>query len=553
MSQPVIGIDLGTTNCALAWARDGEMGLFAIPQWVREGEMGEEPLLPSVMFLDDPPVLGVLAQRKGVEAPGRLVTSAKSWLSYAGVDRTAEILPVAAPEGGRRVSPVAASAAYLRHLREAWEAKHPEAPFAGHQVLVTVPASFDPVARELTLKAAEQAGYGEVILLEEPQAAFYAWVAGNPAWREQVRVGDVILVVDVGGGTTDFALIQVEDDGGRVGLRRVAVGDHILLGGDNMDAALAEHVAQSLGKLDGLQFAALHQQCRMAKERMLEEGNQDEQVGITILGRGSGLIGRSMRAVLRREDVQRIVTEGFFPQVGLDAAPEEAVAAFSEFGLPYAADAGITRHLAYFLRRQGAAPTHVLFNGGVFLAPFLRQRVVEMINGWLGRPVTPLVSGDLLRSVAWGAAYYGLARQGEGVRVRGGVPRSYYIGVEAAALAVPGRKPPLKALTVVPFGMEEGTGYEFRERKFLLRVGKPARFRFFQSNRRTEDRAGELLEEVEGVLKELAPVEAQLASQEQQNVVVTLESRVTETGVLQLWFVAEDGRRWKLEFNVRAR
>lgn len=515
------------------------------------GEVGEEPLLPSFLFLDDPPIAGVLAQKKGLDNPGLLVSSAKSWLSYAGVDRNAPILPIAAPEGVNKVSPVEASAHYLRFLREAWDQKNAESPFETHEVLVTVPASFDAVARDLTLKAAEQAGYGQVILLEEPQAAFYAWIAKNPNWREIVSVGDLILVIDVGGGTTDFALISVEDDAGKIALRRIAVGDHILLGGDNIDAALAHHVAESLPKLDRLQFHALYQQCRMAKEQLLSEGNKDSERTITVLGRGSGVIGKSLKAKLTRADVLSILTEGFLPVVSIEEEPEEQSAAFTELGLPYAADAAITRHLAHFLRRQSATPTHVLFNGGVFLAQFMRERVVDILNQWFPSPVVPLVSGDLMRSVAYGAAYYGLARQGEGVRVRGGVPHSYYIGVEAAALAVPGRRPPLKALTVVPFGMEEGTGYEFSDRKFLLTIGKKAQFRFFQSSERTEDAPGSLLEEVDGSMTELAPIEAMLSSDAKESVQVTLESKVTETGVLELWFVARDGRRWKLEFNVR--
>ncbi|MEP6963531.1 MAG: Hsp70 family protein, partial [Acidobacteriota bacterium] len=392
-----------------------------------------------------------------------------------------------------------------------------------------------------------------VIILEEPQAAFYAWVAQNADWREQVRVGDLILVIDVGGGTTDFALIAVEEDAGQVALRRIAVGDHILLGGDNIDAALAHHVAESLPKLDRLQFHALYQQCRLAKEKLLAEDSKETELPITILGRGSSVVGKTAKAKLKRDDIVRIVMDGFLPAASLDDQPEEHGASFTEFGLPYASDPAITRHLAHFLRRQSAAPTHVLFNGGVFLAPFLRDRMVQILNGWLPKPVTPLVSGDLMRSVAYGAAYYGLARQGQGIRVRGGVPHSYYIGVEASAMAVPGRPRPLKALTVVPFGMEEGTGYEFKDRQFLLSVGKPAQFRFFQSSQRTEDAPGTLLEAIEPTMEELAPLGALLPSEVHENVAVTLESLVTETGVMELWFVARDGRRWKLEFNVRAK
>jgi molecular chaperone DnaK (HSP70) len=549
--RSVIGIDLGTTNCALASSQDGAVALFSIPQFVHPGEIREEPLLPSFLFLEDPPIVGVLAQRKGLDNPGRLVSSAKSWLSYAGVDRNAAILPVTAPEGVTKISPVAASSQYLRYLRDAWNEKRPDAPFETRQVLVTVPASFDAVARDLTLKAAEQAGYENVILLEEPQAAFYAWIAHNPDWREMVAVGDLILVIDIGGGTTDFALISVEEDAGQISLRRIAVGDHILLGGDNIDAALAHHVAEKLPKLDSAQFHALYQHCRLAKERLLAEDNQDSQLPITILGRGTSVVGKSLKAELTREAIVRILTEGFLPPVSMDEEPDQQPASLTEFGLPYASDPAITRHLAHFLRRQSATPTHVLFNGGVFRAQLVRERIVEILNRWFPRPITPLVSGDLMRSVAHGAAYYGLARQGEGVRVRGGVPRSYYIGIEAVAPAVPGRRPPLKALTVVPFGMEEGTGYAFTERTSVLSVGKPAQFRFFQSSERTEDPPGSLLEEIDPTMEELSPIEALLPNEIHENVLVTLESLVTETGMLELWFVARDGRRWKLEFNVR--
>ncbi|HEY2842595.1 MAG TPA: Hsp70 family protein [Bryobacteraceae bacterium] len=549
--RPVIGIDLGTTNCALASSQGDAIEPFSVPQFVHPGELREEPLLPSFLFLDDPPIVGVLAQRKGLENPGRLVSSAKSWLSYPGIDRNAAILPTAAPEGIQKVSPVAASSHYLKFLREAWNSKTPGVPFDAHQVLVTVPASFDAVARDLTLKAAEQAGYEKVVLLEEPQAAFYAWIAQNPGWRELVAVGDLILVIDIGGGTTDFALISVEDDAGKIALRRIAVGDHILLGGDNIDSALAHHAADSLPKMDGAQFYALLQHCRIAKERLLAEDNVESHAPITVLGRGSSVVGKSIKAQIARADIVRILNEGFLPQVSLGDEHEEEAGTLSEFGLPYASDPAITRHLANFLRRQGATPTHVLFNGGVFRAPFVRERICEILNGWFPQPVHPLVSGDLMRSVAHGAAYYGLARQGEGVRVRGGVPHSYYIGIETAAPAVPGRRPPFKALTVVPFGMEEGTGYEFKDRTFVLSVGKRAQFRFFQSSERTQDAPGSLLDDIDASMEELSPIEALLPSEVHESIPVALESLVTETGMLELWFVARDGRRWKLEFNVR--
>ena len=458
------------------------------------------------------------------------------------------------PEGIGKISPVEASQRYLIHLREAWNETHPAEPFDSHQVLVTVPASFDEVARELTLKAAEQAGYSSVILLEEPQAAFYAWIERNANWREQVSVGDLVLVIDIGGGTTDFTLIAVKEQAGEIALERIAVGDHILLGGDNIDAALAHHVAQTLPrKLDAIQFHGLWQQCRAAKEQLLAEGAKAGEQSITILGRGTGLVGGTIKTKLKREDLQRILLDGFLPLVAMDAAPEGRHASLSEFGLPYAADAAITRHLAHFLHRHAAQPTHVLFNGGVLRAKLVRERILEVLNGWLVRPITSLVSDDLMHAVARGAAYYGLARQGKGVRVRGGVPRSYYIGIETAMPAVPGMKPPLKALTVVPFGMEEGGGHQIKDRQFALRIGERAQFRLFQSTERKQDAPGEMLEEIAPEMEELTPVEVSLPGNAGETVPVKLESLVTETGMLELWFVASDGRRWKLEFNVRPR
>jgi molecular chaperone DnaK (HSP70) len=553
--KPVIGVDLGTTNCALAYTRLESVEQFAIPQLVHPGEVREESLLPSFVFLDRAgPIVGVLAQKMGLENAGRLVASAKSWLSHAGVDREAAILPPNAPEGIGRISPVEASQRYLIHLREAWNETHPGEPFDSHQVLVTVPASFDEVARELTLKAAEQAGYRGVLLLEEPQAAFYAWIERNENWREQVSVGDLVLVIDIGGGTTDFTLIAVKEQAGEIALERIAVGDHILLGGDNIDAALAHHVAQTLPrKLDAIQFHGLWQQCRAAKEQLLAEGAKAGDQPITILGRGTGVVGGTVKTKLKREDLQRILLDGFLPPVVMDAAAEGQRASLSEFGLPYAADAAITRHLAHFLHRHSAQPTHVLFNGGVLRAKLVRERILEVLNGWLARPITGLVSDDLMHAVARGAAYYGLARQGKGVRVRGGVPRSYYIGIETAMPAVPGMKPPLKALTVVPFVMEECGGHQIKDRQFALRIGERAQFRLFQSTERKQDAPGEMLDEIAPEMEELTPVEVSLPGNAGETVPVTLESLVTETGMLELWFVASDGRRWKLDFNVRPR
>ena len=573
--KPVLGIDLGTTNCAIARGEEG-IELLPIAQLVNPGEMQSPTLLPSFVFLpgvadfpagsialpwDDSPatVVGTLAAKRGAENAGRLVSSAKSWLSHAGVDRNSALLPPAAPEGVARISPVEASRAFLAHLKDSSDLD-----FAAHQVLVTVPASFDAVARDLTLKAATEAGYRDVILLEEPQAAFYAWLERHADWRERIGANDRVLVIDVGGGTTDFTLIAVHDAQGALTLERLAVGEHILLGGDNMDLALARFLEQRLPALDPVQFQSLWQQCRAAKEALLSNDGPNEQP-VTLLGRGSSLIGGSIKGQLTRAEVRELLLNGFFPQVLSTELPERAKrAGLQAMGLPYTADAAITRHLAQFLRsvKRGelTAPTHVLFNGGVFRAPALRERVLAVLNQWLaaeGAPaVRPLEGEDLMHAVARGAAYYGVMRQTPGgIRIRGGVPRTYYIGIEESLPAVPFMKPPLKVLTVVPFGMEEGTTHRFASREFGLVVGEPAEFRFFVSSTRRDDEAGELLERVTDELAELPAMEVTLPANAGDAGVIaaTLESTVTETGLLQLWIVARDGRRWKLEFNVRER
>jgi hypothetical protein len=600
----IIGVDLGTTNSALAYAElraeadpfaPANVQLLAILQLTNPGEVRDEPLLPSFLYLpgasdfpagstalpwdeDRSFVVGRFAQKRGAENVGRLVNSAKSWLSHAGVDRTSDLLPFRAPEGVDRVSPVEASRRYLEHLRQAWDAKMPDAPFEYQQVLVTVPASFDAVARELTLEATKQAGYKNVTLLEEPQAAFYAWIERHPDWRDRVRVGDLILVVDIGGGTTDFTLIAVTEEKGELSLNREAVGEHILLGGDNIDLALAGVVAQRLAekgtRLDSRQMQALWNNSRIAKEKLLEPGNTATEHPVTILGKGTGLVGGTIKATLQRDDIDKVLRDGFLPQVvSSDMPAQQRRVGLQELGLPYAADAAITRHMARFLRQQAASsehgavrrgpsglacPTHVLFNGGVLNAGLVRERILDTLNSWLaseGMPAARALSGeDLMHAVSRGAAYYGLARTGHGVRIRGGVPRTYYVGIESAMPSIPGFPAPLKALAVVPFGMEEGTEQRIPGREFGLVVGQPAEFRFFTSTTRKNDPVGTLIEDYSDELEEIAPMEVAFQAGEVSEVVpVSFESVVTETGVLQLWCVSRDGRRWKLEFNVRER
>ena len=601
----VIGIDLGTTNSALAYTEirldadpfaPPKVELLGIPQLVNPGEVREEALLPSFLYLpgatdfpagtlalpwDPEPaqVTGRLAQKRGVENAGRLVSSAKSWLSHSGVDRTSALLPFRAPDGVPKLSPVEASRRYLEHLRQGWDARFPDAPFTSQQVLVTVPASFDAVARELTLQAAEQAGYRNLTLLEEPQAAFYAWIERHPDWRERVQLGDLVLVVDIGGGTTDFTLIAVTESSGELALERVAVGEHILLGGDNIDLALARVVADRLGakgtRIDHLQLQALWNNCRTAKEKLLEPGAKADEQPVTILGKGRGLVGGTIKASLTREDLERVLGDGFLPAVAsTDMPARQRRVGLQEIGLPYAADAAMTRHLARFLRQQAAAaehggvrrgpsglacPTHVLFNGGVLNAGMVRERILGTLNAWLAEEgmtaVRPLSGEDLMHAVARGAAYYGIARQGRGVRIRGGVPRTYYVGVESAMPSIPGFPAPLKALAVVPFGMEEGTEQRIPGREFGLVVGEPAEFRFYCSAVRKNDQPGDMIEDIGEELEELAPMEVSFSAGEKsaEVVPVSFETVVTETGLLQLWCVARDGRRWKLEFNVRER
>jgi molecular chaperone DnaK (HSP70) len=603
----IVGIDLGTTNCALADV-DTHAGdqppitVHGVAQLVNPGEVAAPALLPSFLFLPGPQdfaagatslpwdedregVVGELARKRGEENPARLVSSAKSWLSHSGVDRADAILPWQAPDEVARVSPVAASARYLAHLARAWEhARGAEiGPLAAQEVLVTVPASFDEEARELTLRAAAEAGLPDVRLLEEPQAAFYAWLAAQgEAWRERVAVGDLVLVCDVGGGTTDFSLIAVGEEGGSLALRRVAVGDHILLGGDNMDLALARLLQQKLEaaghRIDAWQLQQLWHQCRGAKERLFE----DDALGVqpvTLLGRGARLVGGAMATELAREDLLRVLVDGFFPLVDAGARPQRARrTGLQELGLPYAADAAVTKHLARFLGelaadsaelgvtlRRGksglAAPTHVLFNGGVMKAAALRERVLATLGAWLAADgLAPLAASavldapDLDHAVARGAAYYGLTRRGRGVRIRGGSPRTYYIGVESAMPAVPGLEAPLKALCVVPFGMEEGTEAALPAREFGLVVGEPADFRFLSSTSRKQDAIGALIEDWGDDIVEHHPLEVTLALPGREHTVlpVRLESRVTELGTLELWLVSRDGaHRWKLEWNIR--
>lgn len=601
MSRFVVGIDLGTTNSALAYVdsteatedRPAPVRALAIPQLVAANDVAERPVLPSFLYLPsekefpagaiDLPwkkkaerVVGTFAREHGAKVPARLVGSAKSWLSYEGVDRGSAMLPWNAPDEVARLSPVEASAAYLEYLRDAWNSgvagKSAGDALERQQIYLTVPASFDAEARELTVEAARSVGLEHVTLLEEPQAAFYSWLSAlGDDWRKQVKVGDLILVCDVGGGTTDFTLIGVAERDGDLELNRLAVGEHILLGGDNMDLALAHAVAATIpGGMEGLdptQRVGLTYACRNAKETLFSDPKADS-VAVSVLGRGSKVIGGAIKAQLTRETLHQVLLDGFFPRCGVTDQPTRGRRiGLTEIGLPYAADPAITRHLARFLSRQGhalpstaegevARPTAVLFNGGVFRAEGLRARVAETLSAWGDGPITVLASAELDLAVARGAAYYGMVRQGKGIRIRGGVPRSYYVGIETSAPAVPGVPAPIKALCVVPIGMEEGTEADVPGSQLGLVVGESAEFRFLASTVRREDAIGTVLDRWSpDELQELTPLVTSLGDQagEEGDVVpVSLHSIVTEVGTLELW--CEGTRspgRYKLEFNVR--
>lgn len=610
MSNPAlrgVGIDLGTTNCAVAQlpAQSGDEDppdpeSLEILQVIRPGEVTGRSLLPSFVYMAgehelpegslDLPwakerryAVGGFARDQGAKVPARLISSAKSWLCHPGADRRGPILPWKGHDDVARMSPVQASSTYLEHLCGAWRTVHANH-LTDQRVVLAVPASFDAAARDLTVEAAKEAGLKDPVLLEEPQAALYAWIgATQGAWRKQVEVGDVILVVDVGGGTTDLSLIAVSDEAGELVLTRVAVGEHILLGGDNMDLGLAHatkaRLAREGKKLDGWQLLELGHGCRAAKERLMGDDVVDE-VTVAIQGRSSRLIGGTIRTSVTREEAERVLLDGFFPQCEISTKPRESRGlGLTEWGLSYAMDTSITAHLAAFLSRHFnalsevpgpaaetsawagfAIPTAVLFNGGVFRSLRLRRRVMDVLTSWVesagAEPPRELEARDLDRAVALGGAYYAWVREGHGLRIRGGTARAYYVGVEAAMPAVPGVKPPVDAVCVSPFGMEEGSSAVLSGREFGVVVGQPMEFRFFASSVRRDDEVGTVIEswDVEDELTELPPLRAVLQADGQEGslVPVRIHSKVTEVGTLQVWCDERQGPgRWKLEFDLR--
>jgi hypothetical protein len=626
MSQEIethysVGIDLGTTHCVLSYldnlkaAEDTTTALdilvLPIPQLTQPGLVEERKQLPSFIYSahdselspseltlpwpsEAKALTGVIARQLGSKTPIRLVSSAKSWLCHGGVDRHEAFLPVGSPNEVVKISPLNATVEYLNHLRQTWNHKFPDALLSEQNVTITIPASFDPAARELTAEAANQLNLKHLTLLEEPQAAVYNWInASGDNWRDQVSLGDIILVVDIGGGTCDLSLIAVSEDEGNLTLNRIAVGDHILLGGDNMDLALAYRVKVKLaaeGKdLQPWQIQAIVQACRDAKEQLLME-NDINEVAIAIPSRGSKLLGGTLRTSLTRDEVNETLVEGFFPQVSIDEHPTPTRrSALSQKGLPYAQDPAISRHLAAFLSKQAAAandilsdtvknssatkneadsfikPSAILFNGGVLKSPVLAERMLSIINHWLEDTNTDkarlLSDADLDLGVSIGASYFGHVKQGKGVRIRGGLASTYYVGIESVMPAIPGMEPPIEALCIAPFGMEEGTEAEASKVEFGLVVGEPVHFRFFGSNTRRHDEAGVQLDHwQDDELDELPELHVTLPTEGRRAgevVPVHLVAKVSEIGTLKLEAIAansansEEAERWQIELDVR--
>ncbi len=600
-SRYLIGLDLGTTNCACAYVDTREplrggrpiIHRFAIPQIVHPGEAAARDTLPSFLYFPiteerrsaDDVIVGVYARDHGALVPGRQVSSAKSWLCNPAVDRTAPILPWGHSDEDAACSPVAASARYLAHIRDAWNRIHAataERPFEAQSIVLTVPASFDEEARELTVRAAQEAGLEHVTLLEEPLAAFYAWMASHAgSFRRQLHNGDTILICDVGGGTTDFTLIRAAFDEDEVRFERTAIGDHLLLGGDNLDLALAKRLEAKLGsvRLTLRQQQALARLTSAAKEQLLG-GVQGaprvtnagrDRVTIAIPAAGSTVVGGHLAAKLTRDEVIETLRQGFLPRVGRSDVPARTTrAGLREFGLPYATEPAITRHLAAFLARaaisvpgrdQGARgparPDAVLFNGGFFTPEVAREAIVDTLRSWFenedpGWQLKVLTNRNPAGAVAAGAAHYAFVRLHGGVRVSGGSARAYYIGLRDQSPAAPAH---VTAVCVMPRGTDEGTTLDLPGRSFVVATNRPIAFPLYSSTTR-HDHRGDVVELDAAEVHEHAPLVTILRygkKSRQTELPVHLSVRFTEVGTLEVWCHSSvSEHRWRLQFELRA-
>ncbi len=557
-----VGIDLGTTNSALAFIDTKEAAetdfpeirILDVPQTVAQGRIEARRTLPSFLYLGDQEYVGVYAREQGALVPTKSIHSAKSWLSNPEVDRTAKILPWDAQEGGRVLSPVDVSAKIIKHLADAWE-KDRGSKLGEQNVVLTVPASFDEEARELTVAAAREAGIEQLTLLEEPAAAFYSWIANDLA-RSQKSLfdGQIVLVCDVGGGTSDFTLIRVSRENDRVDFTRTAVGKHLLLGGDNLDLTLAWLVEAKLGKtLSIRQKSGLRRQCAAAKERLLSDANL-KSVEITVLGGGSSLVGGTLKTEITREEVLELALDGFLPGCELHDKPkDEEKSLYREMGLPLVSDPAVTRHLAAFLESAGdARPDAILFNGGFFIPEILRERVADVMEHWYGKRPVIFENRDLDLAVAVGAAYYSYVRKtGAGLLVRGGLPRAYFIGLGGSDQEKP------RAMCLVPRGSEEGSTIEIDPGSLHLLANKPVSFQLYSSRTRTEDKSGDVVEFSAEEREELhlhAPLHAVLrfGKAGERLVPIKLGAKLTEVGTLEIWADSKDtDHRWRLQFELR--
>lgn len=582
LSRFVVGIDLGTTNCAVCFLdshqSDSQIRHFDIAQLVAPGQVEVRPTLPSFHYepaageqsgeaLELPwktdernYAVGIYARDHGRLVAGRLIESAKSWLCHPGVDRRSAMLPWHGAADAESLSPVQASARYLQHIREAWDAQFPDDLLAEQDVTLTIPASFDEVARELTVNAARMAGLPRIVLIEEPQAAFYSWVnAHRDDWEQHVAAGQKILICDIGGGTSDFTLINVkpaEDD--RLQFHRVAVGDHLILGGDNLDLTLAHYIERKLkgdGKLEPRQFSVLVPTCRHVKEVLLSN-NAPEAFTVSLPGSGSKLIGGSLQVEVTREEVHQLLVEGFLPQATLNDRPARRQSGFQEFGLPFAADAAITKYLAAFLQAHqtgatadSAKPDIILFNGGFFASDVLKQRLLSVFQSWFGDDWSPnVLDNDRLDlAVARGAAYFGMVRRGVGIRIVAGLARTYYVGVE--------RDGEPAALCLIPAGAEPGDNSNI-DQEFELRTGEPVEFPIYVSSTRLTDEPSALVNVDAEQMSSLPPIRTTLQTRkknEHTTIQASLSARLTEIGTLEVWCnQLNDARRWQLQFDVRS-
>ena len=585
--QYFVGIDLGTTHTVVAYKginqkdSNSEINIFQIEQLIAPGEVVSRPLLPSVRYhpaegelsdadisfspAGETAIIGEAARLLGAKTQGRFVTSAKSWLSHPSIDQAAQILPWGSHEDIAKVSPLDASASYLAHVRTVWAHQFPNAPLEQQTIVITVPASFDEAARALTLEAAKIAGLTDIRLLEEPQAVCYDWLRRNAGNEKQaLQKAKLLLVCDVGGGTTDLTLIKIQHntEDSEPKLTRIGVGDHLMLGGDNIDLALA-HLAESRinqgdKKLSAADLSQLIEQCRIAKERLLAEDAPDK-INVTLLGGGSKLIGGSRTAQLDKDEVRKIALDGFFPLSDITSLPDRKRSGVVEFGLPYAAEPAISKHIAAFLKHHSQAaaealteesivPDALLLNGGVFRSQPITQRIQDLINSWSDKQAVLLENKHPELSVAFGAVSYAIARRDKKIKIGGGSARSYFLLVDTDDKSLKQH-----GICILPRGSEEGEEVVLKKQQFALRIGQPVQFHLASITGDTKYKSGQLVEISDDRFNSLPPLAVAFEGQDKEEVIVQLAVTQTEVGTLKIQCisVADQSQRFDVEFQIR--